>query len=449
MNAPQSKFRHRLRDTWLIVWGGLVGIGFGFVAEAQPNEDRLAKALSMARASISAHYVEPVSPEKLQANLLKGLIGGLDPHSEYLTPAEVAEQKERLNSTYAGIGVTNDAQACIVKVFPGSPAELAGLQARDCITAIDGRPTVDADEDEIVARVRGKPGTLVFLQLQRDGKPIERAVLRAEIHAPTVESRLLKVADRQNVAVIKIDNFYASTMDEVGKALDAALKDHLTVAILLDLRDNPGGLIRSAVGVASYFLPESATVVSLRGKDDSDNRVYRATKEDWQLADACDETDWVAYLRGRHPQLANLPVAVLVNQFSASASEVLVAALREHGRARIVGSQTFGKGSVQTMLSLGEYGAARLTTARYYTPQEHSIQAVGIKPDVFVADAKVAAREADVPNHLANEAGLHFGRKEALAQQRSQAKGAIPVASSAIDLHVQAALADLGVNSRH
>jgi carboxyl-terminal processing protease len=450
MKIDVTRLRTTIRPYGLVFAGML--FGYGLTADAQPKGDPLASVLATVHTRLAANYVEPLSDEKLQSALLKGLIGSLDPHSEYLTPQELAEQRQHLAGTYAGIGMSFGLKtSCVAKVFPESPAAQVGIQPADCVAAIEGKPTKDWAIDEIVEQFRGAPGTAIKVQMRRAGQLLDFVVERKEIQAPSVESETITMGSR-SALLIKIDGFYENTVAEVGHALTAGLGLSNPAAILLDLRDNAGGLLGASVGVASFFLPAEIPVVSMRGnntKGASEKKTYRATAADWTVTGACDQSDWVGHLRRTFPQLATLPVFVLTNQHTASAAEVVAAALQDHGRARIVGGQTFGKGSVQSFISLGQLGAMKLTTARYYTPKDRSIQAVGVTPDVPVADLQPARREADLPNHLKNEAGAEFGRKQALAQlqqtaQAVQSKSA--PATHSVDAYINAALAGLVTN---
>lgn len=343
--------------------------------------------------AIKQAYVEPVEDAKLMQSAVRGLLFQLDPHSVYLDKAEAAEFAEGARGAYEGIGVELQRQPNgtlrVIAPIDGTPAARAGIKAGDVIVAINGKP-FKVDEGDSSAPLRGEAGSTVTLTILREGrdKPLEIAVTRETIRIASVRSRMLE----PGYGYVRISAFQADTADAFARELEA-LRTQAGGALrglVLDLRSNPGGLLTAAVQIADDLL-ERGQIVSTRGRLAITDAQFSATPGD---------------------RLGGAPVVVLVDAGSASASEVLAGALADHGRARIVGSRTFGKGSVQTLLPLDNGDSVKLTTARYYTPNGRSIQAAGIAPDVVLkpdgetAPAMRAERvsEADLPGHLRGDA---------------------------------------------
>ena len=329
-------------------------------------------------------YVEPKTDAQLMHSAVRGLLLDLDPHSVYFDHDDAERFDEDAEGQYEGLGIQvqqqPNATLKIVAPMDGSPALKAGLKSGDLITAIDGKPV---DRDNGNRQLRGKAGTSVRLTIRRKGvaKAFDVKVTRAKIVVPSVEAKMLE----PGFATVRVSGFQANTATEFEQAI-AKLKQQSggkLRGLIIDLRSNPGGLLNAAVQMADDVV-NSGTIVSTRGRQKGGDTVYNATPGDL---------------------LDGAPIVVLVDAGSASASEVLAGALKDLKRARIVGSRTFGKGSVQSLLPLDNGDAVKLTTARYYTPSGKSIQGVGIKPDVIVrADGKQASagdyREAALPGHL-------------------------------------------------
>lgn len=329
-------------------------------------------------------YVEPRTDAQLMHSAVRGLLLDLDPHSVYFDHDDAARFDEDAEGQYEGLGIQvqqqPNATLRIVAPMDGSPAQKAGLKSGDIITAIDGKP-VDSDNGN--RQLRGKAGTPVRLTLHRKGvaKAFDVTVVRAKIVVPSVEARM----PEPGFGTVRVSGFQANTAVEFEQAI-AKLKQQAggkLRGLVIDLRSNPGGLLNAAVQMADDVV-NSGTIVSTRGRQKEGDTVYTAKPGDL---------------------LDGAPIVVLVDAGSASASEVLAGALKDLKRARIVGSRTFGKGSVQSLLPLDNGDAVKLTTARYYTPSGKSIQGVGIRPDVIVrADGKQASagdyREAALPGHL-------------------------------------------------
>ena len=309
--------------------------------------------------AVKEAYVEPVDDKKLMHSAIRGLLLDLDPHSTYFDKSDAEEFDEQANGSYAGIGVELMTQADntlkVIAPIDDTPAKRAGIKAGDVIVAVDGKPL---PSDDSMSPLRGEPGSKVRLTIVREGKdkPFDVELVRENIRIASVDSRLLE----PGYGYVRIKAFQADTGADFQKQIDALQAKGKLRGLVLDLRSNPGGLLTAAVQVADDLL-DKGTIVSTRGRIPISDSEFKATPGD---------------------RLDGAPVVVLVDAGSASASEVLAGALHDNKRARIVGSRTFGKGSVQTVLPLDNGDSVKLTTARYYTPSGKSIQASGIVPDV-------------------------------------------------------------------
>ncbi|HSD17719.1 MAG TPA: S41 family peptidase [Thermomonas sp.] len=337
--------------------------------------------------AIRQAYVDPVDDHELMQSAVRGLLLDLDPHSAYLKKADAEEFDELTSGAYDGVGLElqqlPEGAVRVVAPLDDSPAERAGLRSRDVIIAIDGKPLV-AGEGDASAPLRGKAGTKVVVRVVREGtpKPFDVTLVRATIRTTSIRSRLLE----PGFGYVRISSFQAATASEFNKAVDALQKDAPLRGLLIDMRSNPGGLLVGAVQIADELLDRGG-IVSTKGRELIGDSRFDATPGD---------------------RLKGAPIVVLVDAGSASASEVLAGALRDNKRARVVGSRTFGKGSVQTLLPLDNGDSVKITTARYFTPSGHSIQALGIVPDVVLhpegGERRPAAlSEAELPRHLAGE----------------------------------------------
>lgn len=336
-------------------------------------------------------YVEDVTDKKLIESALNGMLVSLDPHSSYLDEQSFKYMNEQTKGKFGGLGIEVTMENGVVKVvspIDDTPASKAGLKPNDYITHIDGEQVVGMSLNDAVDKMRGKVGTKVKLTIRRvNAKPFDVTLKREEIKIQSVKSEI----KADDVAYIRITSFSEDTDKMIEKDYNK-IKKQLKgepAGIVLDVRNNPGGLLDQAVNVSDLFL-DQGEIVSTRSKNPEDTVKYTATEGDIAK---------------------NLPIVVLVNDGSASASEIVAGALQDHKRAIILGEKTFGKGSVQTVIPLGNYGAMRLTTARYYTPSGRSIQATGIVPDVEVKPAKVEEidkgmnfSEAEFGNALKNDA---------------------------------------------
>ncbi|WP_423141304.1 S41 family peptidase [Parablastomonas sp. CN1-191] len=357
---------------------------------------------------VKAQYVEQVDDDKLIAGAIDGMLASLDPHSNYLEGATLQRLNTMIDGNYTGLGlsvVMDDGAVKIVAPMRGSPAEAAGLKAGDYITHLDGKLIYGGELDDAVAQMRGAAGTSIRLTIFRTGRdaPFDVTVKRGVISLAPVTSKLT-----DNVGVVSVNEFSRNVGVDVAKAI-ADLKGQAggkLAGIVLDLRQNPGGSLDEAVGLSDLFLTKG-DIVSQRGRNAQDNEFYRA--ESVFKGDAA----------------AGLPVIVLIDAGSASASEIVAGALQDQHRALVMGERSFGKGSVQSLFTLDSEHAVKLTTARYYTPSGRSVQEGGIEPDIRVPQlsdpdaakrAQLALRESDLRRHLVNEVSLDDKKLEGDAQ---------------------------------
>ncbi|WP_017937557.1 S41 family peptidase [Zestomonas thermotolerans] len=342
---------------------------------------------------VKAAYVEPLDDKTLLENAIKGMLGNLDPHSAYLAPEDFQELQESTSGEFGGLGIEVGMEDGFVKVISpidDTPASKAGIQPGDLIIKLDGQPTKGMSMMDAVDKMRGKPGSKILLTIVRDGgKPFDLELSRAVIKVKSVKSQMLE----PGYGYLRITQFQVNTGEEVGKALAKLKKDNggqKLRGLVLDLRNNPGGVLQAAVEVADHFLT-SGLIVYTKGRIANSELRFSATP-----ADASEK----------------VPLVVLINGGSASASEIVAGALQDHKRGVLMGTDSFGKGSVQTVLPLSNDRALKLTTALYYTPNGRSIQAQGIVPDIEVARARItreqevaAYKEADLVGHLGNGNG--------------------------------------------
>ena len=335
---------------------------------------------------VRSGYVEKVSDKKLIESAINGMLQALDPHSSYLSSESFKEMQVNTAGKFGGLGIQVTTERGIVKVISpidGTPAAKAGVRANDLITHIDGKPIIGISLRDAVTKMRGPVGSGITIRIRRKGvDPFDVKIVRAVITIKSVRSRSIG-----KVGYIRITTFTQQTTVGLHAAL-AEIKRKQGKAwrgVVLDLRNNPGGLLSQAIDVTDSFL-DRGEIVSTRGREAKISSRYNAKKGD--LAEG-------------------LPIVVLINGGSASASEIVAGALQDHRRAIVMGTKSFGKGSVQTVVPLGSQGAMRLTTARYFTPSGRSIQAKGIVPDIVVQQATLTAlaprgggREADLPNAL-------------------------------------------------
>ena len=355
---------------------------------------------------IKTAYVEPIDDKTLFENAIKGMLSNLDPHSSYLDPEDFRQLQESTSGEFGGLGIEvglDDGVLQVIAPIDDTPASEAGLEAQDLIIKIDDQPTKGQSLMEAVEKMRGKPGTSIRLTIVRDGrKPFDVTLKRAVIKSRSVKGQLLE----DDYGLIRVSQFQVNTGSEVAKALGALKKDNKgkpLQGLILDLRNNPGGVLQAAVEVTDQFISDGL-IVYTKGRLANAELRFSATAENIS---------------------GDVPLVVLINGGSASASEIVAGALQDHKRAVLMGTDSFGKGSVQTVLPLNNDRALKLTTALYYTPKGRSIQAQGIAPDIVVERAKISqedstlgVKEADLAGHLGNGNGGPDKRSKADKEQK-------------------------------
>lgn len=355
-----------------------------------------------------ASYVEEVTDQKLIESAINGMLTSLDPHSSYLDAKDFKYMNEQTSGKFGGLGIEITMEQGVVKIvspIDDTPAFRAGLKPGDYITNIDGETIIGMTLNEAVDKMRGKPGTKVKLTIRRiNEKPFDVTLKREEIKTQSVKTEIKD----DTVLYVRISSFSEDVAEDIQKAYDKAVKSNKTPlkGIVLDVRNNPGGLLDQAVAVSSLFLSKGE-IVSTRARSEEETLRYSAKGGDIT---------------------SGMPIVVLINSGSASASEIVAGALQDHKRAVVLGEKSFGKGSVQTVIPLGNHGAMRITTARYYTPSGRSIQATGIEPDIIVHPAKIEEftdefgfSEAEYTNALKNETVM-FDKKSAESKKQDKDK---------------------------
>ncbi len=357
---------------------------------------------------IKTDYVEPVDEKKLITDAISGMVSSLDPHSQYFDKKSYKEFREGTAGRFVGVGIEITQEDGLVKVvspIEGSPAHRAGLKTNDLITRIDDTAVKGLTLNEAVKRMRGEPNTKVMLTIFRkdENRSFPVTITREEIKTQSVKAKVIE----PGYAWVRLSQFQERTVDDFARKIEEIYKQESGLkGLVLDLRNDPGGLLDAAVAISAAFLPENVTVVSTNGQLAESKFTFKASPEFYQRRGNSDP------LKRLPASLKKVPLVVLVNEGSASASEIVAGALQDHKRATIMGSQTFGKGSVQTVRPLGPDTGLKITTARYYTPSGRSIQAKGILPDVMVDETAegnvfsvLRTREADLDKHLSNGQG--------------------------------------------
>jgi carboxyl-terminal processing protease len=404
--------RRSIKSIALVCSGLIAGVALTLQlsATAQQGSSSLPldelRNLSNVFGQIKRDYVESVEDKRLLTDAIKGMVSGLDPHSSYLDKKDFAEMQEHTQGKFAGLGIEITSEDGVVKILnpiEDTPAAKAGLLSGDLITRLDDKPVRGMTLDQAVRRMRGEPGTKITLTIFRksEDRTFPITITRAEIKVQSVKAKFVE----PGIAYVRITSFQERTIPDLAKKLnELAAENPQLKGLVLDLRNNGGGLLQGAVGVSAAFLPTDTLIVSTKGQTEEAKQVFKSTFDNYRLSE---NNDALAQLS---PIFKKVPLVVLVNAFSASASEIVAGALQDHKRATIIGKTTFGKGSVQTVRPLSVDSALKLTTAYYYTPTGKSIQAFGIKPDIAVdqnaegdPDDVLITREIDSEKHLKNK----------------------------------------------
>jgi len=402
--------KNRLQKVGLVLLGALAGVllSLNFSAVAQKEVARAPLPVEELRSfaevfgAIKSNYVEQVADKKLISEAINGMLTGLDPHSAYLDYDAYRELQVGTQGEFGGLGIEVGMEDGFVKVvspIEDTPAFRAGIKTGDLIIKLDETPVKGMSLNDAVKRMRGKPKTPINLTILRKGeaKPLEFTLVRDVIKVQSVKSKVIE----PGYGYLRVVQFQERSGENMVRHINTLYKDGQLKGLVLDLRNDPGGLLNGAIGISAAFLPSKAIVVTTDGRTEDAKRKYIASTEDYLRGGSDD------YLKALPAAIKTVPMVVLVNGGSASASEIVAGALQDHKRALIMGTQTFGKGSVQTIMPLGNSTAIKLTTARYYTPSGRSIQAKGITPDIVVEEPgnenRAFLREADLNKHLTND----------------------------------------------
>ena len=368
------------------------------VASAQQNAAAMARSLlEEVEDRVRSEYVEPVTKEQLDLAAVDGMVASLDPHSAFLDPAEYEAMRVSTAGHYSGVGLevaVRDGRIAVVAPIDGSPADRAGLRSGDILLAIDDRTVAGGTLEETIERMRGFVGSTVRLTVERSGEPepLQFALERSEVRVRTVRAEPLP----GRYGYLRVTHFTDATPRDFDRALAGLQSAAPLRGLVLDLRGNPGGVLESSVSVADEFL-DSGVIVRAEGRTAESRFVLRATEGD---------------------ALRSAPLVVLIDRGSASGAEIVAGALRDHGRATLMGERTFGKGSVQTVMPLANGQALKLTTSRYYTPSGSSLHERGLEPDVSLADALHGDERATaIAADPAVQAALQYLRDRSLGTQ--------------------------------
>jgi carboxyl-terminal processing protease len=379
-------------------------------AEGKGSDYESIELFTDVMAIIKKSYVEDVDTKKLVYGAINGMLTSLDPHSSFMPPETYKEMKIDTKGAFGGLGIEisiKDSFLTVISPIEDTPAFKAGIKPGDQILKIDDKFTKDININDAVKRMRGLKGTSVTLTIMREGfdKPKEFPLVRDIIQVKSVRSRLMD----GGYGYVRIAQFQEKTDEDLGKALKTMSEQNKGVlkGLVLDMRNDPGGLLDQAVRVSDHFVPEGQMIVYTEGREKDAKMQFKAKKG------------------AKEP---NYPIVVLINGGSASASEIVAGALQDHKRAIVMGTQSFGKGSVQTIIPLSDDSGLRLTTARYYTPKGRSIQAKGITPDIVVERLELPKesagkkdslhiREKDLENHFESE-----GKPESAGEKKNEKK---------------------------
>ena len=422
----------KLKNIGLVGLGLIAGIAgsMQFDAMAQRNANsplpiEELRTLADVFGLIKTDYVEPVEDKKLLTEAISGMVSSLDPHSAFLDKKAFKELREGTQGKFVGLGIEvgmEDGYVKVISPIEDSPAYKAGLKAGDLITRLDSTPVKGMTLDEAVKRMRGEPNTKITLTVARkeEDKPLLITIMRQEIKVQSVKGKIIE----PGFGWIRVSQFQEPTVEDLGKKINQLYQqDPGMKGLVLDLRNDPGGVLPGAIGVSAAFLPKDVPVVSTNGQLPDSKATYYARREFYGTRAGTDPL-------ARLPEgVKKVKMVVLVNSGSASASEIVAGALQDYKRAAIMGTQTFGKGSVQTIRQLSADTAVKLTTARYYTPNGRAIQAKGIVPDLLVdeyADGDgmngMRLREADLQKHLSNDKDKEADKGAAVVDELEEAK---------------------------
>ena len=416
LKKPAHKPASKMQKIALVLAGAGLGVAlslsFNAVADKEASTNPLPvdelRAFSTVFGLIKQSYVEPVEDKKLISNAIKGMVSGLDPHSDYLDADAYKDLQVNTQGEFGGLGIEVNMQDGLVRVvspIEDTPAFKAGVKPGDYIVKIDDIQVQGISLNDAVTKMRGKAGSTVVLTILRKGetRPLVLSMKRAVIKVQSIKSQLAE----PDYGYIRVTQFQERTTEDLAAALNKLYKDNKgpLKGLILDLRNDPGGLLNSAVGVSAAFLPQGDLVVYTEGRTADSKIRLTADRSNYMRDDTKPD-----YFKNTPAGVKTVPIVVLVNGGTASASEIVSGALQDHKRALVVGTQTFGKGSVQTILPIDATSALKITTARYFTPAGRSIQAKGITPDIEVAEATVNGREAsglelheaDLDHHLDN-----------------------------------------------
>jgi carboxyl-terminal processing protease len=412
---------------------------------------------------VKSDYVEPVDEKKLISEAITGMVASLDPHSQYFDKKSFKEFSEGTSGKFVGVGIEISQEDGLVKIvspIEGSPADRAGLKPNDLITKINDTAVKGLSLNEAVKRMRGEPKTKVQLTILRksENRSFPVTIVREEIKTQSVKSKVVE----PGYGWIRVSQFQERTVEDFARKIEEMYKQEPQLkGLVLDLRNDPGGLLDAAVALSAAFLPDNVTVVTTNGQLEESKSTYKAAPQFWRRNSSNDPITRMTQATGG--ALKKIPLVVLVNEGSASASEIVAGALQDYKRGTLMGSQTFGKGSVQTVRQLGPDTALKITTARYYTPNGRAIQAKGIVPEVMLDEtaqgnvfSALRTREADLEKHLSNgkeaeakkDPAREKAREEALQKleeesKKSVAERRLPEFGSDKDFQLQQALNQL------
>jgi carboxyl-terminal processing protease len=427
--------RSKLQQIGLVLVGLIAGVALSlnFSAIAQKNGNvplpvEELRSFADVFNAIKQGYVEPVEDKQLITHAISGMLANLDPHSAYLDADAFKDLQVSTQGEFGGLGIEVGMEDGLVKVvspIEDTPAYRAGVKSGDLIFKLDDTPVKGMSLSDAVKKMRGKPKTTIKLSILRKGeaKPLEIAIMRDVIKVQSVKSKMIE----PGFGYLRVTQFQEETASDVVRHLDKLYKTDSDAkgtglkGLVLDLRNDPGGLLHGAIGVAAAFLPPNSVVVTTDGRVEDAKRKYTAASEDYLRSGRED------FIKKLPEGVRSVPMIVLVNGGSASASEIVAGALQDHKRAVVMGTQTFGKGSVQTVLPLSAKSAIKLTTARYYTPNGRSIQAKGIEPDIVVEEtanggSRERLREADLDRHLSNDKAGKDAEKPAVPKKEQAEK---------------------------